>query len=294
MSGIFLSYRREDTRHMAGRLADRLTGRFTAVQVFMDVDTIEPGMDFARAIAEAVETCDVLLALIGPRWLGVDARSGRPRLHDPSDYVSLEIRFALERDVRVIPVLIDGADMPEATELPRRLQPLVNRNAVRLDHETFASDVGSLQEAVARILREPQPTRAASEVGDTVRGPRVGRRIALWWAAVFCGLMVATSLGLIANGGASGLGATTGLVGLFAVLGALAVRGLVREIRHQRQRVAAAGGNWRESGPLATQRVWTVAVLCVLALLALGLSMALTPPVQPVRAAAALLVTWPP
>jgi hypothetical protein len=149
---IFLSYRREDTRHMAGRLADRLKARFGTVQVFMDVDAIEPGADFIRAIASEVGSCDLLIALIGPQWLAVDERLGRPRLHLHDDFVALEIRTALERGIHVIPVLVDEAKMPTARDLPDALRGLATRNAVRLDHETFGSDVGRLLSAVERIL----------------------------------------------------------------------------------------------------------------------------------------------
>jgi hypothetical protein len=106
---IFVSYRREDTRHMAGRLFDRLSERSGESNVFMDVDSIEPGIDFSQAIERAVQKCDVLLALIGRAWLSETDEHGRPRLDDPDDLVVLEIKSALDRDIRVIPVLIDGA-----------------------------------------------------------------------------------------------------------------------------------------------------------------------------------------
>src|SRR5262249_20132049 len=144
--------RREETRHVAGRLADRLTERLGSTRVFMDVDTIEPGVDFAAAIAREVASCDVLIALIGPAWSTVADRRGRRRLDDPDDFVVLEIRTALERGIRVIPVLADGAVMPDRCDLPDGLQGLVRRSAVRLDHETFRSDVATLLDAVERIL----------------------------------------------------------------------------------------------------------------------------------------------
>jgi TIR domain/Domain of unknown function (DUF4062) len=143
-SPIFLSYRREETRHLAGRLADGLG----SVQVFMDVDSIEPGADFADAIARQVESCDVLIALIGDRWLTITNREGRRKLDDADDLVVLEIGTALERGVRVIPVLVDGAAMPEPHDLPDRLRSLTRRNAIRIDHETFRSDVVALLKAV--------------------------------------------------------------------------------------------------------------------------------------------------
>jgi hypothetical protein len=150
--GIFISYRRDDSRHAAGRLVDRLAQTYDRDQLFMDVDAIEPGLDFLKVINEKVAACDVLLAVIGPTWLDARNQSGARRLDDPDDFVRLEIEAALKRDVRVIPVLVDGAEMPRAGELPERLQPIVRRNAVRLAHERFGADAESLVEALAKVV----------------------------------------------------------------------------------------------------------------------------------------------
>jgi hypothetical protein len=141
---VFLSYRREESRHAAGRIADRIGPD----RVFMDVDTIEPGLDFARAIIEAVSSCAVLLALIGPGWLSAADRAGRRRLDDPDDFVVLEVATALDRGIRVVPVLLDGARMPTRDDLPEPLHPLTRRQSVRIDHETFSSDVAALLTAL--------------------------------------------------------------------------------------------------------------------------------------------------
>jgi hypothetical protein len=119
--GIFLSYRRQDSSHVAGRLYDRFAERFGKGRVFIDVDTMEPGVDFAQAIARAVETCEVLLAIIGPSWLTAKDQQDRRRLEDPDDIVRLEVEAALARDVRVIPILVENAVMPNQVELPRAL-----------------------------------------------------------------------------------------------------------------------------------------------------------------------------
>src|SRR5262249_58258522 len=104
--------------HLAGRLYDRLADRFGEGQVFMDVDTIEPGVDFAEEISRAVAACQVLLAIIGPNWLtATDERGGR-RLDNPDDLVRLEIEAALARGVRGIPILGEGAVMPGRAGLP--------------------------------------------------------------------------------------------------------------------------------------------------------------------------------
>src|SRR6185312_6039062 len=151
---IFISYRREDTPHVAGRLFDRLEMRFGAGNIFMDVDSIEPGMDFAEAIEDAVGACDVLLVLIGPHWVDAIDENGRRRLADPDDFVALEITAALRRQIRVVPVLVDGVSQLRRRELPETLATLARRQSVRLDHTSFAAGVAALVIALERALRE--------------------------------------------------------------------------------------------------------------------------------------------
>jgi hypothetical protein len=129
---IFINYRRDDTPGQAGRLYDALSGRFGEESVFMDVDKIEPGADFIRAIDTAVGSCDVLIALIGRQWLTAVDDRGRRRLDNPEDVVSIEIRAALERDIPVIPALVEGTQMPASDELPEGLAALARRNALEL------------------------------------------------------------------------------------------------------------------------------------------------------------------
>jgi TIR domain len=131
-TGVFISYRREDASWPARWLADRLTARFGPGVVFQDVESIGPGDDFAAEIEAAVAACSVLLAVMGPRWLGVEEGGGR-RLDDPDDWVRLEVEAAISRGVRVIPVLVDGARMPSAGELPPSLSSITRRQAVVLD-----------------------------------------------------------------------------------------------------------------------------------------------------------------
>src|SRR5215475_940843 len=139
--GIFVSYRRQETSHLAGRLYDRLADRFGEGQVFIDVDPIEPGVDFAEEISRAVAICKVLLAVIGPNWLTAADEQGHRRLDDPDDIVRLEIEDALARDVRVIPILVEGAAMPGQRDLPESLAGLARRNALFIRHESFRFDV---------------------------------------------------------------------------------------------------------------------------------------------------------
>ena len=109
MPRIFISYRRDDSAAHAGRLYDRLEGHFGQENVFMDVDAIQPGLDFVEVVQEAVGSCDALIAVIGKEWQRVVDGSGRRRLENPEDLVRLEIATALSRNIRVIPVLVQGA-----------------------------------------------------------------------------------------------------------------------------------------------------------------------------------------
>jgi WD40 repeat protein len=153
--GVFISYRRQETSGLAGRLSDRLAARFGDDQVFMDVDTIALGVDFAEVITQAVSTCEVLLAVIGPRWLTATGEDGRRRLDDPDDIVRLEITAALDRDIRVIPILVEGAQMPRRQDLPEALAGLARRNALSVRHESFRVDADRLLTAIEPILRPP-------------------------------------------------------------------------------------------------------------------------------------------
>jgi TIR domain len=186
-SGIFLSYRRHESKDFAGRLRDRLADRFGEGQVFIDVDAIEPGVDFTEAINRALAACKVLLAIIGPGWLTATDEDGRLRLDDPEDIVRLEIQTALARNVRVIPILVEGAVMPGRDDLPESLAGLAHRNALLIRYESFRSDAGRLVAAIERVLATvtraavvPSPADAAgagpagnavSEVAQQDTGP---------------------------------------------------------------------------------------------------------------------------
>jgi len=152
MSGqIFISYRREDSSAWAGRLSDRISTHFPQSQIFMDVD-MDLGINFVEEIEKSVGACDVLIAVIGKHWLTASDREGRRRLDHPKDYVRLEIATALKRGIRVIPVLVEGASMPEFDQLPEDLNPLTYRNALNVSHERFRADSERLIGAVERVL----------------------------------------------------------------------------------------------------------------------------------------------
>ena len=158
---IFINYRRGDDPQAAGRLFDRLENAFGAEQLFMDVDNIEPGLDFVRVLTDQVAQCDVLISVIGQNWLDARDKTGARRLDNPADFVRIEIESALQQDKRVIPVLVGQAQMPSPDELPDAMKPLARRNAVRLTHERFRADTQALITALQRALKNAEDARAA-------------------------------------------------------------------------------------------------------------------------------------
>lgn len=176
MKGIFISYRRQDSQSAAGRLADHLREHLAVVPIFRDVETIEPGVDFVEAIGHALHSCRILLAIIGPRWATMTDAAGRRRLDDANDTARLEIATALQHsDVLVIPVLVDGATMPDAEALPDDLKPLARRNAFELTDKRWEFDVSSLVDALNKALGViPSPRPPPAPVPPTPAPPAAG------------------------------------------------------------------------------------------------------------------------
>ena len=162
MKGIFISYRRQDSQSAAGRLTDHLREQLRGATIFRDIETIEPGVDFVEAIDRALQGCGILLAVIGPRWASLSDASGQRRVDDPNDYTRLEIATALKcSDVRVIPVLVEGAEMPGSDQLPDDLKTLARRNAIELTDKRWEFDVSKLVETLNKALgMEPAPKPA--------------------------------------------------------------------------------------------------------------------------------------
>jgi uncharacterized membrane protein YhaH (DUF805 family) len=165
---IFINYRRGDDQAAAGRLYDRLLQHFDREQLFMDVDAIEPGVDFVKSLDEQVAACIAFIAVIGPRWLNARNHDGSPRLDNPTDYVRVEIESALKRDIRVIPVLVDGASMPQPSDLPPSLQALARRNAVEIAHHRFAADCDDLARRIKRALGVATTPSAPAQPSSSV------------------------------------------------------------------------------------------------------------------------------
>src|SRR5208282_4209096 len=160
MSGqIFISYRREDSAASAGRVYDRLNGRFPSNRIFIDVDNIAPGVDFVKAIEKSVESCDVLISIVGKHWLTATDEDGKRRLDNTDDFIRLEIATALKRGIRVIPVLVDGALMPRAGDLPDELKSLIRLQALKVSQDRFRSDSEPLLTAVGQALKEARAER---------------------------------------------------------------------------------------------------------------------------------------
>jgi hypothetical protein len=192
---LFISYRREETAGHAGRLYDAIAARFGDGNVFMDVD-MAPGVDFVEQITEAVTSCDVLLVVIGPRWARLSDGGGRPRLHDPNDFVRLEVETALRLpDLAVIPLLVGGARMPGGEELPESLSELSRRNALELSDQRWRYDVGRLVTALAQLLKTP--TEGSDVAGLPRTSAEKGRPSTRGRRALIAGV-VAMALGVAA------------------------------------------------------------------------------------------------
>lgn len=176
-TGIFINYRRADTSGHAGRLEQELSRRFPG-RVFMDIHTIEVGTDFADAINSEVGKCGALIVLIGNQWVDItDPKTGKRRLDNPNDFVALEIAEALKRNTRVIPVLVEGAKMPDAEELPASLAALVRRNAIEISDTRWDYDVQQLIKVLEKICGLPTPSATGTETGSgkgTGTGTRTG------------------------------------------------------------------------------------------------------------------------
>lgn len=194
--GIVLSYRRDDSAGHAGRLYDALTREFGEDRVFMDIDAIDPGVDFFDVIEQAIGSCDAFVSVIGRDWLEAKDVHGRRRLADPNDYVRREIETALAHGARVIPVLVQDAEMPVAEDLPPAIAPLARRNAVELRDTSWRPDV----DRFVRKLREELEGEDGRRVAAEAR--RLPRRLLVVGAVVATLAAAAVAAALLNRGGA--------------------------------------------------------------------------------------------
>lgn len=153
MSRVFVNYRRSDASAHANLLYEWIRERYGEDRVFKDVDSIAPGLDFVEAIESAIDSSEVMLVVIGKGWV-VDA-NGRRRLEDVDDYVRMEVATALQRNIRVIPVLVEGAEMPSVADLPEPLATLTRRHAFELNNARSRADRDELLRRLETILGPP-------------------------------------------------------------------------------------------------------------------------------------------
>jgi formylglycine-generating enzyme required for sulfatase activity len=169
MSTVFISYRREITAGEARALFNELLQKLGKNSVFMDVDSIALGRDFRGALQKTLESCDLMLVLIGRDWAEVKDEEGRPRLQNPGDFVRLEIEAALKRDIVVTPILVQGAHMPAPEQLPAEIRDLVYRNGFELSHNRWESDFA---EMIRRLnLDIAKESRRVEQPASTVAAP---------------------------------------------------------------------------------------------------------------------------
>ncbi len=171
--GIFISYRRADTAGQAGRLADKLKGRFGDL-LFFDIDSIEPGANFRDKIASTFAKCGAVVVMIGKKWL--DREPSMPPFGDPRDVITQELTFAMEARLPILPVLVDGASMPSESMLPSAFTELSKLNAVDLRHTSFERDLQAIGEQLAEILGGAKAT-AIEKFLLKIYGPFVGNSI---------------------------------------------------------------------------------------------------------------------
>ena len=153
---IFISYRRSDSSGHAGRLYDYLKNYFGPQRIFFDVDTIPVGENFAQKINAELDNSDVVLVLIGNQWLDCRGADGNRRLDNPQDYVRLEVETALGKDIVVIPILLQGAQMPSGNALPETISDLSMRNAIRLNDDHWSSDCNLLAGILKKAINVPR------------------------------------------------------------------------------------------------------------------------------------------
>jgi hypothetical protein len=178
MSDICISYRRADSQAITGRIFDRLTGYYGKNAVFIDIDNIPAGTDFRQHLARTLRRATVLLAIVGPKWLGA-GKGGPDRIHDESDPVRVELETALRNGLTIIPVLIGNRKMPTATQVPASLKEFVFINAVTVDPgvdfdhhmQRLISHIDAILTAKGKAIG-PAASVAARRIGTTERPDR--------------------------------------------------------------------------------------------------------------------------
>jgi hypothetical protein len=186
---ILISYRRADSAAIVGRIYDRLVARYGAGTVFLDIDSIPFATDFRDQVHDTLKKSDVVLAVVGPRWRGPD--DDHPRILDEKDNVGIEIEMALLARIPIFPVLVDGARMPAADQLPEKIAAFAYLNAAPVDSgRDFHHHMDELTASIDRMLGIPPPSEAGAQPGVA----RVLRSPFPWTVAALLAIPIGTSL----------------------------------------------------------------------------------------------------
>jgi hypothetical protein len=183
-STVILSYRREDSAGVTGRIFDRLIQEFGADRVFMDIDSMPAGVDFHEHLQEILADCGALLVVVGKTWRS--QRKGQPaRIMDPDDWVRIEVETALERGIPVVPLLIDGASLPNRDQLPESLWPLLRRNALPVDSgRDFHAQLTRLVRDLQLQLGTETPRPVAVPINTTLQSMTAMPASSVNWKAL--------------------------------------------------------------------------------------------------------------
>lgn len=179
---VFISYRVKDTQLATGRLVDALKQHIHENQIFMDIDKIDPGLDFTQVISKYLYSSEVMLAIIGPDWRAYNPEKGTYRINDNNDWVRKEIATALQRNIRVIPVLMDGASMPDEDDLPDDLKPLLLRQAIEISNKRWKYDSDQLIGTLRKMMGETVPLEPKNNNND-IEKPSGKNNKTLWIVA---------------------------------------------------------------------------------------------------------------
>jgi hypothetical protein len=160
---IFISYRRADSKYVVDRIRDRLNEAFDEDAIFRDIESIPLGQNFSDVLNQSTSTCDVMLVVIGPQWASVTDSQGNKRLADPGDFTRLEVETGLANNkILVIPVLVMGAQMPAAGDIPESLRDLLFRNAISVRNDPdFKPDMERLIDGIYEQFPDAAKARSA-------------------------------------------------------------------------------------------------------------------------------------
>ncbi len=189
-AGIFISYRRDDTRHAAGRLAGDLAEHFGREHIFRDIEGIDPGVEFPVALEKALSGCAVMVVLIGPLWLDVKDPRGRRRLEQEGDWIRLEIATALRRGIRVVPVMVEDTPLPEPDQLPQDIRALLDRQSLPMSDLRWEADLQRLVGTLRRALGLTPPAPPPPPLPPPAPPPKPRSRLGLGVALGAGGLLV--------------------------------------------------------------------------------------------------------